>query len=141
MCSKDLLAALYSEEYGGLVAFVRSMRFDKENDSYGKPDIVEEVYWACKGACDQILQRRLLEQKKVTTWDDISDLVIPIYFLRFLFSVQNAIRAGSKQFSDDAYDQLKTFIAALAQKVLRETTAKEKERVGKLVSIIDALGG
>jgi hypothetical protein len=42
----------------------------------------------------------------------------------------NSIRSGNTQFSEAAYDQMKMFIGALAQKVLRETTAKEKERVG-----------
>ena len=37
-----------------------------------------------------------------------------------------------------AYAQIKKFIGALA---LRETTAKEKERVGELISIMEAFGG
>jgi hypothetical protein len=135
VCGKDLLEQLYHEEYGGLVGFVQAPVDDENPDR-----LIEEVYWACKGQCDQIIERRLERSHKFTTWDDISDLVIPIYFLRFIFSVQNSIYHGNKRFSEKAFEQLKEFIAALAQKVLRETTPKERERVGELISIMEIFG-
>jgi hypothetical protein len=137
VCDKDLLVALYDEEYKGLVAFVRRMRSYEEHDDQIEPDVIEEIYWACKGSCDRLLQHELKRERKVTTWDDISDLVIPIYFLKFVLNTQNAIRSGSKVFSEVAYNQAMTLIIALGQKVLRETTAKERERVGALFNISD----
>jgi hypothetical protein len=38
----------------------------------------------------------------------------------------NSIRNGQTTFSDSAYEQLKVFIIAMSQKVLRETTSKER---------------
>jgi hypothetical protein len=131
------LVALYDEEYKGLVAFVRRMRSYKEHNDHTEPDVIEEIYWACKGSCDQLLQKELKRERRVTTWDDISDLVIPIYFLRFVFKIQNSIRSGAKVFSEVAYEQVTTLIVALGQKVLRETTAKERARVGELFNILN----
>lgn len=138
VCEKDLLLALYDEEYKGLVAYVRRMESYEENNK--DSDSIEEIYWACKGSCDRVLQHELARDRKVTSWEDISDLVIPIYFLRFILNIQNTNRSRTNAFSDLAYEQLTTLMIALAQKVLRDTTVKERERVGKLLSIKDLLG-
>ncbi len=132
-CGKDLLKSLYNEEYGGNVAFTRKTH---ENFDYTQPDYVEEVYWSCKGDCDVLLQRKYWEERGLLTrWMDISDLAIPAYFLRFILSTMNVIRGETKIYSDAAYEQLKTFIMALAQKVLRETTARERDRVRELIDL------
>lgn len=132
-CGKDLLAALYQEPYRGLIGFARHL--NSEDTDYLEPRRIEEVYWACKGKCDRALSEGYRMRGMVTGWEDISDLVIPAFYLQFVFSAMNSIRDGKKVFTDEAYEQLKTFIFALAQRVLRETTPKEQERVGRLIKL------
>ena len=132
-CDRDLLEALHDEQFiGGIIAFVKPLNSDFDDHS---PEKIEEIYWACRGSCDDSITQDYHAQRKYTSWEDINDLAIPIYFLRFVLSSMNIIKAGSKQFSDQAYEQLKDFIMAFSQKVLRETTAKEKAEVKQLIDI------
>jgi hypothetical protein len=50
-------------------------------------------------------------------------------------SNMNSLRDGSQIYSDTAFGQLKNLTIALGQKVLRETTAKEIERVNMLMRL------
>lgn len=126
-CGKDLLKSLYEEEYNGMLIFVESRGRD-----YSMPKLKEEIYWVCKGTCDNSLSSQLRAEGKILGWQDISDLAIPVFFLKFVFSLMNSIRDGSYIFTDSAYEQLGDFIGAMSQKVLRETTPLEKERVAVL---------
>lgn len=47
----------------------------------------------------------------------------------------NGIRDGRYIFTEGAWEQLTEFIIAMSQKVLRETTPLEKERVGDLIRL------
>jgi hypothetical protein len=132
VCQKDLLHALYEEEYQGVIAFVHPLG---EEEEIAGPTVIEEIYWACKDDCDLKLQAKLDSQNKYSGWEDITDLSIPAFFMKFVLSTMNATRLGTDKFSDIAYEQLKLFILAMSQKVLRETTPKEKERVGDLISM------
>lgn len=129
-CGKDLLKTLYEEEYQGMIIFVRSIRKD-----HSASKLEEEVYWVCKGSCDDSIKNHLHSVGKITGWEDISDIAIPAFFLRFILSIMNGIRDGRYIFTDDAWEQLTEFIIAMSQKVLRETTPLEKERVGDLIRL------
>jgi hypothetical protein len=130
ICQKDLLHALYEEDYQGVIVFIHPL----DEDLTG-PTEVEEIYWACKGGCDHKLEEKLTSQNKYSGWEDITDLSIPTFFIKFVLSTMNATQLGTNKFSDTAYEQLKMFILAMSQKVLRETTPREKERVGELLSM------
>lgn len=128
-CGKDLLETLYQEQYLGLIGFVES-----ERDDYSKPRVIEDVYWACKDGCDELISDHYLQTEgKLTGWEDIGDIAIPAFFLEFIFRIMKDIRNESCVFTDNAYGQLKEFLVAISQKVLRETTPLEKERIGKLM--------
>lgn len=43
------------------------------------------IYCVCKGKCDR-------KMEAVTSWNDISDLVIPIEFLKFVIAIMNRLR-------------------------------------------------
>ncbi|HEY6803711.1 MAG TPA: hypothetical protein VI306_09045 [Pyrinomonadaceae bacterium] len=132
ICGKDLLEALYKEEYEGVIAFAKRT----SNEGKIMPAHVEDVYWACKGQCDRLVESRYWERDSlICSWADISDLVIPTYFLRFVFDTMNSLKLGNKTYSDEAYEKLKTFMTAISQKVLRETTGRETDRVRKLIDM------
>ncbi|MDH5561990.1 MAG: restriction endonuclease [Deltaproteobacteria bacterium] len=128
VCGKDLLEALYRENYKGIIA--QASDLDEKGVEH-----VKKVYCACKGACDKQLRDSIYKKYKLTTsWKDISDLAIPLEFLRYVISAINQLHDGEYHYEKDAFEKEKQIIISLAQKVLRETTEKEKERVVSLMS-------
>lgn len=134
VCNKDLLKSLFEEEYSGVIVNVENIQ-DYENDAVRKPTEITEIYFACKGEHDRQLESYFFKKNKLTTWTDLSDLVIPLNFIRFIMSHLNQIRTNETVYSEQAFQQLKDLIIAVAQKVLRETTGKEIDRVNRLISI------
>ena len=129
VCGKDLLEGLYRENYQGLIAQVT------HRDENGI-EHVKEMYYACKGTCDNQLNKSIWERYKVSTgWKDISDLAIPLDFLRYVIATINRLRDGNYKYSDPAFEKEKNMIFALSQKVLREMTENEKERVRTLINM------
>ena len=114
--------SLFQKDHTALIAFVE--RFDSKKEV----TTIHDIYCACKGECDRTLESAALTNGYVTGWIDISDLAIPIEFMRFLFASVNRLREGRDVYEKEAYDKLKTIIIALAQKVLRFTTEEEKDR-------------
>ena len=66
---------------------------------------------------------------------NISDIIIPVEYLRLIFAVMNRIRNGIDIYTDEAYKKQKSIFIKIAQKVLRYTTEKEKERFALLQSL------
>jgi len=77
----------------------------------------------------------------MTSWEDISDLIIPIVFMRWVITAMNGVRDGSHVFADKAYEKFTEFTFAVAQLVVRETSDEERERIQSLRSIPAFLGG
>ena len=125
-CGKDLLENLYIENYKGII--VSSTRQDDKTGQH----IIEDVYCACKGECDSKLAKKARASGLITAWVDISDLVIPIEYLRYLVATMNRLRDGDDVYSDAAYAKEKDILIKLAQKVLRFTTEEERERFKEL---------
>lgn len=130
VCDRDLLEAMYREEYSGLVG-----RIDVHDDKTGEVR-VEDLYFACKGACDRTLRERYRTRYKTTCpWKDLSDLVIPAELLRWIMATLNQLRDPKYVFSDRAFEREKTLIMALSQKVFREMTEVERERLSNLAAL------
>ncbi len=128
VCGKDLLEALYRENYKGLVAQVD--RFDEASGT----TTVERMYFACKGKCDKKMEAACwAEFREPAGWKDLSDLVIPAEFLRWIMATLNRLRSGEK-YANDAFMKEKQLIMALSQKVFREMTERERKRVRELIS-------
>lgn len=136
-CGKDLLNHESISKYSGIVAFVNDRCFKKEND-YEKEHIID-VYWACKGRCDNILQNKYRAIGGWTGWEDISDIIIPSKYLDWNISIMNRLRDGSTIYKEEAYNNLREFIVRVSQFVLRQQTDEQISRYNDLLSLPDWL--
>ena len=102
--------------------------------------VIKEIYWCCKGHCDSVLSNSISQNKLVSSWTKISDVTIPVVFIKWVMTILNENRSGI-QYSDKAFKQLKDFLLNVFPHVSRENTEKEKERVQMLQSIPASLGG
>ena len=127
-CGKDLLIELYKSNYNANIVY--AYKYDNES-SITK---YEEIYCCCK-KCDSKAEVKMRGKGYMTSWTDISDIVIPVEFLRFIFATMNRLREGSDLYTEKAYKQEKDILIALSQKVLRTTTEKERERFNQLQSL------
>lgn len=127
-CGKDLLETMYKHQYSGIVVFLQDYTDETQ-------PIIREVYWCCKGGCDRSLQLQRSAPNHITGWEDMDDLIIPVYFLDWVFTHFNTLRSGKDRYTDDAFENLKRFIVAISQRVLREMTDSEKERAYSLFKI------
>jgi hypothetical protein len=126
-CDKNLLVSLFTEHNTSLISFVYQYRREESNNHY------IDVYWACKGECDRILQDQVLGRHDATTsWKDISDIAMPNEFLLWLYAILNKMRDG-ETYSDKAFANLKDFIGAISQKVFREVTDQERKRLREMM--------
>lgn len=126
-CGKDLLDDVVLRTDRALVAEVG--HYDEKT---GITEI-RDIYFACKGECDMVLENRAMSDGKTfTTWRDISDLAKPNLYLQYLLALINQLHDKSYIYSDKAIDKEKHLIVALAQKVFHEVTPKEKEELREL---------
>jgi hypothetical protein len=125
-CGKDVLVEMFTKEY--LANMVQIYMWD----STTRKEHIEDVYVACKGGCDREIDRDAKTRGLLTGWTDISDMVIPIEFLRFMFATMNRLRNGYDVYTDEAWKKKRAILITLAQKVLRYTTEKERERFKSL---------
>jgi len=56
-------------------------------------------------------------------------------FLRWVLATMNQLRDGMVRYTDQAYENERTFIMAIAQRVLREMTEEEQKIAVKLFSL------
>lgn len=127
-CNADLLQKIYEDSFTWLVAFVIDFKNETKDGRNIEYEYIEDVYWACKGICDSKIDAKLSRLNKITVWEDIDDLVIPVKFMQWIFAIMNGIENESVKYDEVAFKKLKEFIMAISQKVLREMTEKERER-------------
>ncbi|GKS62696.1 hypothetical protein YTPLAS21_21540 [Candidatus Nitrosocosmicus sp.] len=122
-CGKELLTALFKNEDAANIVYVIK---DHKNEA----SEVIDVYCACLGKCDRIL-RTFYEQEErvITTWVHLSDYIIPTIYLQQIMAFLNDIYMERRKFSDKAFEKLKEVLLILGQKVLREMTEVEQQRV------------
>jgi hypothetical protein len=134
-CGKDLLNRDIIENNKAVFVLVEDRNFSLRND-YRKTKYVD-AYCACKGICDRLLEQHFYSLGYGNGWNDISDLAIPYYFLKFQFSILNRIRNGQDEYTDEAYEKLKDFILTMAQIVMKNQTDEDKKRIKQLQEIPD----
>jgi Restriction endonuclease len=122
-CAKDLLETVHENAYDGLVGIVS--KFDEQ---LGK-DVIYNVYWACKGNCDKLLQERYRGlHGAMAKWEDLSDLVIPFTYLNWVIVSMNEWHSGKVIYRDSAHAEHRQLLMALSQRVFREMTEDERKR-------------
>jgi hypothetical protein len=119
----------------GIVAFA------EEFDDKKKIARTLDMYWACKGQCDRALEIKFEKRGLITSWEDISDLIIPMVFMKWVITAMNSFRQGTLVFTDPAYEKFTEFTFAVAQLIVRETTDEERERIEVLRDMPAFLGG
>lgn len=133
-CGKDLLAKDLVASYQSIVVFAKNRLF--EGRAEGKSQYVD-VYWSCKGECDRKMETMSLSNGCSTSWEDISDIVIPVKYLKWNMAILNRLRDGKDIYTDDAFEKLKHFIIAVSQIVLRNQTQEDIERASDLDQLPD----
>ncbi len=78
-CGEDLLQHNRIQDYKGIIVFVSDYKY-MQNNNY-ENELIFDIYWACKGKCDQILENRYRKLGGSTSWEDISDIIIPSKYL------------------------------------------------------------
>jgi len=128
VCDKELL----TNDYGNLISIWKKV------DDNGIEHI-EHIFWTCKGYCDDTISSTI-DNDLINGWEDISDVMIPTTFIRWIMSTLNEHRNGVI-YSDKAFENLKEFILQIFPHISRELTTKEKERLSSLSMIPSYLGG
>jgi len=133
-CEKELL----EQDDNGVITLWQKIRTDYETE----PQHFEHVFWTCRGRCDDVLTRHIRSQNRnlIDGWEDISDVMMPTIFIKWVMSIMNEQRSGVI-YSDEAYSNLKEFLLQVFPYVSRHLTSKEKERVKSLGMIPSYLGG
>lgn len=130
ICDKDVLFESFTEPYSAIIVHAKAL-----DDKVKHPAPIESVHVCCKGACDTTLQTWLFARKFTTAWEDIGDLLNPLFFLKNMISYMNALHIGESKFTPDAHEKLKQVYIRLAQRTLRELSAEDKKRVVDLSAI------
>jgi hypothetical protein len=126
-CGQDILQRLFLGK-SGIFAYLKPRKGNRYR-------YVEDVYWACKGRCDDTLEKEYFERGLITSWQEISEMATPVGFLQYTFALLNDIRGGKRKFSDAAFEKTKNYIYAIAQKALRETDEAERNRMVDLLEM------
>lgn len=128
-CGKDLLENHHEESYEGVVCNAEIIEEDQ-------PNRVIDIYFSCKGACDKRLEDKYWRDfGAITKWQDLTDLLIPIHYLKWIMATLNEIKYEKLNFSDKAFNKRKEAILTLSQVVMREMTEREVEKMRELSEI------
>lgn len=136
VCGKDLLHRDILDKYGGIVVFVQDMDYFEDNNRKNK---YTEVYCVCKGMCDRKMEIMPRSYANITTWNDISDLVIPAQFLNFVIALMNRIRSYDDIYTDEAYTDMINIIISLAQITMKRQTEEDIRRLNELSELPEGL--
>lgn len=133
-CDKELL----EQDDNGVITLWQIIRKDFEKD----PQHFVHVFWTCRGHCDGALTRHIRSNSTnlIDDWEDISDVMMPTIFIKWVMSIMNEQRSGVI-YSDEAFANLKEFLLQIFPYVSRHLTSKEKERIQSLGMIPSYLGG
>lgn len=131
ICHKDLLTEDGKRKPSGIIAFVNKIPEDYENENQVKEEVID-IYTACKGRCDRILENYWFKKGGSTGWEDIEDLASPIRFLSWNMAIINELETGCVKYQGESFNKLKKCILGISQLVMREPTEEEEERSKQL---------
>ena len=126
-CGKDLLRLSTLNDKKSLISFAY------------KDEVVHEVHFVCKGACNERMERRLLRRGLVQGWDDIDDYCNPLVFIRRLTGYMAGLRNSPSGYSDGAHARMVELFLAVSQRTLRQTNEEDRREFFEIREI-DELG-
>ncbi len=134
VCEKEL----FEQDDNGIITLWSRMR----NDYVNEKEQFEHVFWTCRGHCDSVLSRHIRKQnrKLIDGWEDISDVMMPTIFIKWMMSIMNQQHAGVV-YSGEAHENLKEFLLQIFPYVSRHLKEKEIKRVKSLGMVPSYLGG
>jgi len=99
-----------------------------------KDDMIEDIYVACKGKCDRILQSKFSQRGLHDLWDELGNLKAPLGFLRWLLKTENHLL---EMYSLDtkAREKLNYILISSFQQVSRDHTNDEIQKYGQPSSV------
>lgn len=133
---KDLLQRDILDNYKGIVVFVQDMQYFDESNGKNK---YTDVYCVCKGNCDRKMGAIARPYRNITGWNDVSDLVIPVQFLKFVIAIVNGIRNTGDIYTDEAYEKLKEIIISLAQITMKRQSKQDIRRAKSLAELPEGI--
>lgn len=86
VCGTDILSP--EKEDHGIIGFVTDPKTDR----------CVHCYAACRGDCDDIMERIYASKGYYTGWNDVNDLMIPTVFLQKNMAIINQLQSGSLEF-------------------------------------------
>lgn len=125
-CGADILSKAVEESKGSLIGFVRNHNFSQENGY--KKEKFDDIYFSCKGVCDNLLNDKYSDLGYTVDWKDISDLKIPVEFMRWIMALLNNYQDESVVMEEQAFEKLKSVIMSLGQYTMRDLTDDEDYR-------------
>jgi hypothetical protein len=131
-CQQNLLLP----DAGGILVLWRRPSDDERTDG----ERFEDIYWCCKGHCDDVLGRSRRGEGWVDSWEDIPDVTIPTVYIKWVMAVLNELQGGA-EYSTSAFARIKDFFLQVFPSVARHLTTREKDRLNSLRKIPAYLGG
>ena len=134
VCHKEL----FEQDDHGIITIWQKMSHHRVNDAKH----FEHIFWVCRGRCDDVLTQYMRKKDKtlIDGWEDISDVLMPTIFIKWIMTIMNELRSGDT-YSDEAYESMKEFLLQVFPYICRHLTEKEKERIKSLTEIPAYLGG
>ena len=127
ICDKDLLKESITKPFSGILVW--GERWDLDDAP------IEFAGAVCKGDCDRDLRARLNDRKIMTKWEDVGDLVNPAIFMKHMMGQMNTARSNKEKYTDEAFEKTKEMLISISQRVLREITGEDKERLSTSIML------
>jgi hypothetical protein len=120
VCHKELLE---QDDHGVITTWQKMTAHGVDDAKH-----FEHVFWTCRGRCDQVLTEYMRGEDPtlIDGWEDISDVLMPTIYIKWVMTVMNEIRAGDT-YSDEAFDSMKTFLLKTFPYISRHLTEDEKK--------------
>lgn len=95
---------------------------------------IQDIGYVCKGSCDRQLVK---SQPLLTSWEDISDLMIPQRFLTNYFGFIKHLNNNQIRLSEQAVEKFIHYNLAIAQTIFRDASQSEIKRFMEVSSLPD----
>ena len=131
VCGKDLLQKDIVGQYTGNIVLTEDREYFNEN----MKTKYTGAFCVCKGHCDHLLSQNANKKGQSTSWEDISDLIIPFQYLKFVMSIMNNLFDGGAVFTEEAFEEIKQILLAIAQVTMRSQTEEDIRRIESLLEL------